>query len=382
MVISGELSDSQGNPVDSGSISIQVASPEGGSIHIALVYTESDGRYHDEFLLVEGLSDGSFNVHITASKSGYEDAKTSTTFSIGEPTSEYDFAISISPSSQAFSPGENITFNLTISSIGGFSHIVTLEVYDLPSGVTATFDPPSITPPSSSILQIQTSSSTPSGTHTLTIVGTGGGQTHSVNPIISSAKSGCLIVTATYGSELSPEVLFLRSFRDNIVTSTYAGSNFMRVFNDFYYSFSPTVANSISENPFMRNIAKYSLYPLISSLHIAVEVYELLDFNSEIGIIASGLVVGFMIGTAYVLPVSCCIFFILIKLSPTKTRLKNKSLIFLKLFGMLWTSSIILLALGEFFISPHLTSFASSLMVLTTMSMPATLTFSILSRKV
>ena len=43
-------------------------------------------------------------------------------------------------------------------------------------------------------------------------------------------KSGCLIATATYGSELSPQVQFLRGFRDNTVYSIFAGSNFMTAF--------------------------------------------------------------------------------------------------------------------------------------------------------
>jgi len=276
VVINGTLSSSQGSPVVAGSISIQVVSPLGDSIHVDLVYTDSEGQYNDEFLLVQDSPDGSYTVYVTASKSGYEDAIASITFYIGESTSESDFVITVSPSSQTFSPGDTIVFDLAISSVGGFSHTVVLDIDDLPAGSTATFDPPSIVPPTSSILQIQTSSDTPAGTYALTIIGTGGGKTHSISSTISSAENGCLIATATYGSELSPEVSFLRGFRDNIVASTYAGSMFMRTFNVFYYSFSPVIANLISENPFLKNIVKHSLYPLIASLRIAVEVYGLL----------------------------------------------------------------------------------------------------------
>ena len=46
-------------------------------------------------------------------------------------------------------------------------------------------------------------------------------------------KSGCLIATATFGSELTPQVQFLRNFRDHRVLQTFAGSQFMIVFNCF-----------------------------------------------------------------------------------------------------------------------------------------------------
>ena len=37
-------------------------------------------------------------------------------------------------------------------------------------------------------------------------------------------KSGCLIATVAFGSELSPQVQFLRNFRDNRILSTVSGS--------------------------------------------------------------------------------------------------------------------------------------------------------------
>ena len=50
---------------------------------------------------------------------------------------------------------------------------------------------------------------------------------------------GCLIATATYGSELAPQVQLLREIRDNTVLQTQSGTLFMTAFNQFYYSFSP-----------------------------------------------------------------------------------------------------------------------------------------------
>jgi len=54
---------------------------------------------------------------------------------------------------------------------------------------------------------------------------------------------GCLIATAAYGTELAPQVQFLREIRDNELMNTSYGVSFMTGFNQFYYSFSPTIAD-------------------------------------------------------------------------------------------------------------------------------------------
>ena len=55
----------------------------------------------------------------------------------------------------------------------------------------------------------------------------------------SNQGGGCLIATATYDSELAPQVQQLRELRDNSLLNTEPGTSFMSTFNDFYYSFSP-----------------------------------------------------------------------------------------------------------------------------------------------
>ena len=58
-----------------------------------------------------------------------------------------------------------------------------------------------------------------------------------------SKGGGCLIATAAFGSEIAPQVQFLRELRDNTVLQTESGTSFMTGFNQFYYSFSPAVAD-------------------------------------------------------------------------------------------------------------------------------------------
>ena len=84
----------------------------------------------------------------------------------------------------------------------------------------------------------------------------------------SSKGGGCLIATATYGSELAPEVQKLRELRDNSLLSTESGTNFIELFNDVYYSFSPVIADYERENPVFKEMVKITITPLLSSLSI------------------------------------------------------------------------------------------------------------------
>ena len=79
---------------------------------------------------------------------------------------------------------------------------------------------------------------------------------------------GCLIATAAYGSELSPQVQLLREIRDNQLLNTESGTSFMNTFNNVYYSFSPTIADMERESPMFKEAVKLGLTPMLSSLAI------------------------------------------------------------------------------------------------------------------
>ncbi len=96
---------------------------------------------------------------------------------------------------------------------------------------------------------------------------------------------GCLIATATYGSELSPQVQQLRELRDNKLLQTESGISFMNTFNDFYYSFSPYIADYERENPVFREAVKITITPMISSLSILNYV----DMDSEYEVLGYGI---------------------------------------------------------------------------------------------
>ena len=96
---------------------------------------------------------------------------------------------------------------------------------------------------------------------------------------------GCLIATATYGSELAPQVQQLRELRDNQLLNTESGTSFMNTFNEFYYSFSPIIADYERENQIFREMVKIAITPMISSLSILNYV----DMDSEAEVLGYGI---------------------------------------------------------------------------------------------
>jgi hypothetical protein len=112
--------------------------------------------------------------------------------------------------------------------------------------------------------------------------------------------SGCLIATAAFGSELTPQVQYLRNFRDQYILSTASGSAFMNTFNSIYYSFSPQVANYEREQPWLQSTVKATLYPLFGILTAAERAHAAI--GGEAGAIAAGATASALIGAAYLAP--------------------------------------------------------------------------------
>ncbi len=117
--------------------------------------------------------------------------------------------------------------------------------------------------------------------------------------IVDDNGGGCLIATATFGSELSPQVQQLREIRDNSLLQTESGRYFMESFNQFYYSFSPTIADLERENPIFKEAVKLTITPLLSSLSLLNYV----DMNSESEVLGYGIsLILLNVGMYFVLP--------------------------------------------------------------------------------
>ena len=121
---------------------------------------------------------------------------------------------------------------------------------------------------------------------------------------VNEEGGGCLIATAAYGSEMAPQVQFLRELRDNTVLQTQSGTAFMTGFNQFYYSFSPVVADYERENPMFKEAVKVTLTPLLTSLAILNYV----DIDTEQEMLGYGIgVILLNIGMYFVAPAAVII---------------------------------------------------------------------------
>jgi len=126
-----------------------------------------------------------------------------------------------------------------------------------------------------------------------------GDETENGIEIKNSEGGGCLIATAAFGSELSPQVQFLREIRDNTVLQTESGVNFMTSFNQFYYLFSPVIADYERENPAFKEVVKLTLTPLLTSLTLL----QYADIDSESEMLGYGIgIILLNIGMYFVAP--------------------------------------------------------------------------------
>ena len=111
---------------------------------------------------------------------------------------------------------------------------------------------------------------------------------------------GCLIATAAFGSEMAPQVQLLREIRDNTVLQTESGALFMTSFNQFYYSFSPVIADYERENYTFKEAVKLALTPILTSLTLL----QYADIDSEAEMLGYGIgIIILNIGLYIVAPV-------------------------------------------------------------------------------
>jgi len=259
----------------------------------------------------------------------------------------FDFTLGVTPKSREIEQEEAANFVISVELVSGEPVAVTLK----------------------STLTITTTDETPTGKYTILISGEGGGVTKTATvelEIEEKPKKRCIIATATYGSELAPEVQFLREFRDDLVLKTFAGACFMQVFNAWYYSFSPTIAEIIAANDWLRVVMRLALYPLIGILHVSAVVCRVLSFNSELGVVVAGLIASTLIGSIYFTPIALMIIKLLHR--------KNIKFKYAKALVGFWLVTLTLIAIGELMSSTILMMFATSAIILETLTISAIIT--------
>ena len=79
---------------------------------------------------------------------------------------------------------------------------------------------------------------------------------------IQSTSDNCFIATATYGTPMAKEVIYLKKFRDNVLRNIGIGRWFISV----YYTLSPPVAKYIENKPKLQSFIRTILGPVIKLL--------------------------------------------------------------------------------------------------------------------
>lgn len=188
---------------------------------------------------------------------------------------------------------------------------------------------------------------------------------------------GCLIATATFGSELSPEVQLLRDFRDNSILKTSAGSSFLVAFNAWYYSFSPSVAGYLYTHAIERTIMKGVLYPLIGILKLSSLTFSAASAFPELAALLSGLVGSSLIGAFYLgLPLS------LLRTRVRRLRGYTAQRTLEKLLATALLGGLVTLGVGEMSASQILLTISGVTIVLSMLFLSAAFTSAQIARKI
>jgi hypothetical protein len=107
-----------------------------------------------------------------------------------------NFSIAASPTSQTVQPGGSAPYTLTVTPSGGFSGAVTFGVSGVPPGVSASFNPASVTTSGTTTLTLATTVATPPGTYQITVTGTSG--------TLARTANVTLVVPGTFSLNVTP----------------------------------------------------------------------------------------------------------------------------------------------------------------------------------
>ncbi|UCB53028.1 MAG: right-handed parallel beta-helix repeat-containing protein [Candidatus Zixiibacteriota bacterium] len=168
---------------------------------------------------------GTYDVTITATEQtkGQVEHSTQVVLIVTPPP---DFSIGVEPDSQDVQASFSVDFDVILTSLYGFSLPCTLTVSGLPLDASASFDLNPATPTDTSVMNITTLRTTPSGTYTLTVTAT-----ELTKAQIQHSTQVTLVVTPPpdFTIEASPETLQVPQGGEDsyevILTSLYGFSS-------------------------------------------------------------------------------------------------------------------------------------------------------------
>ncbi|MEH0983054.1 M28 family metallopeptidase [Micromonospora sp. CPCC 205556] len=92
---------------------------------------------------------------------------------VGTGTPTNDFSVSVSPTTGSVAPGASTTATVSTATTSGSAQTVALAATGVPSGVTVSFSPSSVTSGGSATMTVNASATAAAGTFTITVTGTG-----------------------------------------------------------------------------------------------------------------------------------------------------------------------------------------------------------------
>jgi uncharacterized membrane protein len=122
---------------------------------------------------------GSYVLTVTGTSGAMVHSST-VTLVVNPPTTP-DFSVTATPVSATAVAGNAATYTVTVTPSNGFTGKVTLSTSALQGGVSASFNPASVTGSGNSTLTLTTLTTTPAGGYPVTITGTSGTLTHSTS---------------------------------------------------------------------------------------------------------------------------------------------------------------------------------------------------------
>ena len=119
---------------------------------------------------------------------------------------------------------------------------------------------------------------------------------------VAQKTSACIIATATYGSHMEPQVVYMRSVRDEMIGSSEVGETLVAGWNIFYYSWSPPIAHLISSNNVLQKISQVLIIPLVAIIHLTAAIYSnAAHLNASIASLAAFLFASISSTTIYII---------------------------------------------------------------------------------
>lgn len=109
---------------------------------------------------------------------------------VSKGTTANDFSVSVTPSSASVDQGSSVTYQVKTAVTGGAAQTISLAVSGLPTGVTGSFSPSSVSAGGTATLTLMASASANVGAKTFTVTGTATSGSHSANASVTVNSTG------------------------------------------------------------------------------------------------------------------------------------------------------------------------------------------------